>query len=484
MRRILVDANPWWRAAISGGSRIAWMRDHPLLASRTRTDLGYRNAVLNDVATGPVNDGLILLVGPRRVGKSVLLFDCIGALCGRDDIDSRQIIHLPCDGFATRDLRRAITLGRDLTRSVDQESPKPRMWFLDEVGTIRGWSAVIKAARDQTLFGGDTVVATGSRWVTGEDVEGNLFAGRAGQTGGRRLRPVAPMTFRNYLAATRPGLALPQKLDVTMIQTQTAALSLETFRYDIDLYDLAWQSFLTCGGFPRAVAEHQRTGEVSTSFMRDIAAWLRRDVDPDSPPESIPLLLELLATRPTSPFSVRRAAEQLGYSRSALTTRMARLIGSFATLQCQQMDDYGREIEGSQSKIYLTDPLLAWLPSRLRTGCVVPDFTALTEMAIGVALARVIDSREEGRWVSGDTIGYARTLSGQEVDFSPVSVPTPAGSFRTIPIESKWVGDGWRSESRVIAGKYASGIMATKSVLDCTDEVWAIPTPLLMLLLE
>lgn len=105
-------------------------------------------------------------------------------------------------------------------------------------------------------------------------------------------------------------------------------------------------------------------------------------------------------------------------------------------------------------------------------------------MAIGVALARVIDSGEEGRWVSGDTIGYARTLSGREVDFSPVAVRTSTGSFRTIPIESKWVGEGWRSESRVMAGKYASGIIATKSVLDCTDNVWAIPTPLLMLLLE
>ncbi len=484
LRRILTNANPWWGAGASGGNRIAWMRNHQLLASRAKSDLGYRNTILNDVATGPVTDGLILLVGPRRVGKSVLLFDCIGALCSRTDIDSRQIIHLPCDGFTTRDLRRALTLARDLTRSIDQDSPKPRIWFFDEIGTIRGWSAVIKAARDQTVFGGDTVVATGSRWVPGEDVEGNLFAGRAGQTSGRRLRPVAPMTFRDYLTATRPELAQPEKLDLMAIQTQNTVLRLEALRYDIDFYDLAWQDFLTCGGFPRAVAEHHIAGAVSISFIRDLGASLRGDVDPDSPPESIPLLLELLATRSTSPFSIRNASAQLGYSRAELTSRMARLIGSFATLRCFHMNDNGREIQGSQSKIYLTDPLLAWLPSRMRAGCAMPDFTALTEMAIGVSLARAIDSREEGRWVSGDTIGYVKTLSGQEIDFSPILVPTPAGSLRTVPIESKWVDDGWRSESRALTGKYGSGVVATKSVLDCVGDVWAIPTPLLVLLLE
>jgi uncharacterized protein len=31
--------------------------------------------------------------------------------------------------------------------------------------------------------------------------------------------------------------------------------------------------------------------------------------------------------------------------------------------------------------------------------------TRMTEMAIGVALARAIDDIEEARWVTGDTIG-------------------------------------------------------------------------------
>jgi hypothetical protein len=54
----------------------------------------------------------------------------------------------------------------------------------------------------------------------------------------------------------------------------------------------------------------------------------------------------------------------------------------------------------------------------------------------------------------------------------------------TVPVESKWVDDGWRGESKVMGAKYGRGILATKSVLDVDDDVWAVPAPLLALLLR
>lgn len=484
LRRILTDANPWWGAAATFGNKTAWVRSHRVMTGRTEFDLGYRNQILKDVATGPVTDSLILLVGPRRVGKSVVLMDCIATLCARSGIDPRQIVHLPCDGFATRDLRRAITLAREMTRSIDQVSPEPRIWFFDEVGTIRGWSATFKAARDQTLFGSDCVIATGSRWIPGEDVGGNLFAGRAGQTAERRLRPTSPMTFREYLNISRPNLHQIERLELPEVQSNVARQSLETAQFGLDAYDLAWQGYLSSGGYPRAVSEYHNTGVVSSSFLRDVESSLRGEVDPNSSPDSIPLLLELLSKRATGPFNIRNAAEVLGYSRDQLATRIDRLIGSFAVLKCPQRDDHGREISGSQPKFYLADPLLSWLPSILRAGCASPDFTTLTEMTLGTSLARAIDYAEQGRWASADTIGYERTGSGNEIDFSPVAVPTSSGPQKTVPIESKWVDDGWRSESRPIIGKYGLGMVATKSILDLSGDVWAVPAPLVSMLLE
>lgn len=103
--------------------------------------------------------------------------------------------------------------------------------------------------------------------------------------------------------------------------------------------------------------------------------------------------------------------------------------------------------------------------------------TTLTEMTTSVALARAIDDLEEGRWATGDTIGYARTPNGHEVDLGPVTVPSANRPVTTVPLESKCVEQGWKSAARTINAKFGRGIFATKSVLDTTGSVWAVPAP-------
>ncbi len=232
------------------------------------------------------------------------------------------------------------------------------------------------------------------------------------------------------------------------------------------------------------MAEHARTGAVSEPYLRDLAAWLRRDVDPDAPAESVPAILAELADRSSSPLSVTNAATQLGFaSRTAFEARLRRLVATFAALWCERRDDNDRRIVGAQAKLYLTDPVLAWLPARLRAGLPDPDMTRLTESVLAITLARAIDALEEGRWTNGDTIAYARTLSGNEIDLAPVRLPTPAGVVTSVPVEAKWVDPGWRAEAKTIDGKYQRGILATKSVLDTSDTVWAVPAPMVALLL-
>jgi uncharacterized protein len=264
----------------------------------------------------------------------------------------------------------------------------------------------------------------------------------------------------------------------------SVAEELEAVAYGVDDYDLAWQDYLGCGGFPRAVAEYQRTGAVGKPYQRDLLAWLRADVDPDAPLESVPQLLVTLMERMTSPLDQRKTAAVAGYgSREAFGLRLQRLVNSHALLRCRHRQDDGRAVPRAQAKLYLTDPLLAWLPSALSPGLPRPAMTSLSEMVLAVALARAVDGLEEGRWVADDTIGYSRTSSGNEIDFSPVRVPTEAGAGLTTPIESKWVDDGWRRAALVLEGRYGRGVMATKSILDLTHPSWAIPAPLVACLL-
>ncbi|MDR2565040.1 MAG: AAA family ATPase [Bifidobacteriaceae bacterium] len=485
IRQILVASNPWWAAAARGGDRSAWMPYHRLLRGRADFDLGYRPTVLSDIATEPLDDSLVVLTGPRRVGKSVALIDAIATLCSRPEIDPRQIIHISCEGMRERDLRRTLTLARALTASADSAGELRRIWFFDEVTAVPGWTGVLKQARDLSSFGADTVVATGSRWAGNSQIHGDLMAGRAGSGGRRRIRQLMPMSFRDYLAAVKPGLERPERVHPSELASSAVHRELAAAIYSVDDYDLAWQDYLTCGGFPRAVAEHSATGAVSGAFAEDLMGWLRTDIDEDASRESIPLLLVELADRMTSPLNMTNLAEELNYgSRNSLERRLARMVRSYAALRCHQRADSGRIVNGSQHKVYLTDPILAWLPSMVSAGLPAPDFTKLTEAALGVSLARRIDSLDQGRWSDDDTIGFARTASGGEIDLAPARVPAGVDMAWSVPIESKWVGAGWKGESRPLAGKYGRGLVATKSVLDTTNSVWAVPAPLVALLLE
>jgi uncharacterized protein len=485
IRRRLSEANPWWAAATDGRDPASWAEHDLLLAARAKSDIGYRSAVLDDLATAPVGDTLTLLQGPRRVGKSVAVRDLIVRLCQRRDVDTRQIVNLACDGLTAQDVMRALKLGRELTRSVDSTGPRPRVWLLDEITQIKGWATTLKHARDNTLFGGDTVVATGSSWRPDEDVEGNLLAGRVGTAGLRRLRLQLPMTFREYVVAARPNLPLPPVVHPAALMSDPTMAALDAVAFAIDDYDLAWQAYLTSGGFPRAVHALETTGGHDLSFLEDLHAWLRRDVDPESTgQESIIHLLAALARRTASPLDRTATSAALGYaSKTTFERRLARLVASFAAVWCPQRDDRGRPVSGAQAKLYLTDPILAWIPALLRSGLAAPDFTTLTEQALATAVARRLDDLEPGRWIAGDTIGYLRTGSGNEIDLTPVPAATAAGPRPTTPLESKWVDSGWRKEALTIEGRFTNGILATKTILDTGHPTWAVPAPIIASLL-
>ena len=408
LRHHLNSSNPWWLAAARKASPTAWTSSHRLLKARAQSDLGYRPDVLADISNGPITDRLVVLTGPRRVGKSVALLDVAAALCAHDEIDSRQVVHIPCDEFRPADLRRALTLGRDMTKVVDRAGISRRIWLLDEVTAVDGWTATLKSARDGTFFGDDTVVATGSRWADAEDIEGHLLAGRAGTVPGRRLRHLLPMTFRDFLAATQRELVRPEVVHPSNLQSRTVAGALDEIAFDIDAYDLAWQDYLTAGGFPRAVFEHVTNGAVSDTYLHDLAGWLRRNLQDEGPADSLPLLLDAIASRSTSPLNVAGTSHDLGYTADIFRRRIGRLVSSFAAIWCPQRHANGRTIPGAQSKLYLADPILAWLPVVCRAGCGEPAFTTLSEAALAVALARRVDDIQEGRWTVNDTIGYAR----------------------------------------------------------------------------
>jgi predicted AAA+ superfamily ATPase len=293
------------------------------------------------------------------------------------------------------------------------------------------------------------------------------------------------MSFRNYLAATRPELPRPGPREPWELQSGPTADAAALAELNADAYDLAWQAYLTSGGYPRAVGEHHRIGRVSESFLTDVEQWLYRDVDRNAPEESIPRLLSELHARTGSPLNRSKTANELGYgSRQSFDTRLVKLVRTFGAIWCRQVRDDGRSVAGAMAKLYLTDPIMAWIGPRLRAGLLAPDMTRLTESALAVALATAVEAHQPGRWATDEAIGFHRSRAGAEVDLAPVPLPTPAGDRLTTPVEVKWVSHGWRSEARAIEARYSAGIVATKNITDTGHPSWALPAPLVALLLH
>src|SRR4051794_33439946 len=131
----LLETNPWWRTD-------HWDQSDPDLTEARGNDLGpYCPRPLADLTPG----SLYLLLGPRRVGKSVAMKREIAELLG-SGVDRRAITFCPCEGLSKQDLRRLVKIAVDLTRGYEGD----RYWFFDEITYVNEWATVLKQLRDQT----------------------------------------------------------------------------------------------------------------------------------------------------------------------------------------------------------------------------------------------------------------------------------------------------------------------------------------------
>jgi hypothetical protein len=143
IRQRLRERNPWWRAP---SDPLSWSEIDETLREAEMHDLGYRPGVLDDVAP----DGLFLLRGPRRVGKSVALKRLIVALLKRLGAKTRRAprgaelsseLHsrttqvdpagtAPASESVSEGVSPSAAGGEDLTGGVTVGRPPPRQVLL------------------------------------------------------------------------------------------------------------------------------------------------------------------------------------------------------------------------------------------------------------------------------------------------------------------------------------------------------------------
>jgi uncharacterized protein len=451
--------SPWWTDE-------AWAeRDRDLRAAE-QSGLDYDPSPLNGMAA----DGLYLLYGPRRVGKTVAIKRTIQRLLA-GGVEPLRVVRVSVDGWKAN---RLGTLHEYVTRvATTSIGSARRYWFIDEITSTQGeWWSVIKDLRDNTAFGDDCVVLTGSS-NRNLDEAIKAFAGRRGSA----LDPdrcLLPMTFRDFCASTR---AVDRSISAVRPDELMSDMARDVWQSLVPVTDdlmAAWQAYLEVGGYPKAVSDWRARNHVDSSTWGALWDVVRGEAVTDQVNESaVAAVVDAVSRRLTSTFAVRPTAENLGMRHETLARRIEALIQAFLVWRCPAADPHGRADPGRQSKLYFLDPLVARVPELLVKAAPI-DIAHLNEQQLGVALNTWNERARSGSIRSGDWVTHYR--SGQaEIDFVGLCADT---GERATPLDGKYISGSWKRDALSIRNSaFGRGVLATRDVLSIEpeDPVWAVP---------
>ena len=190
-------------------------------------------------------------------------------------------------------------------------------------------------------------------------------------------------------------------------------------------------------------------------------------------------LLERLWSSMASPANLSNIGKDLDITPDTVARHAIYLRDAFLLWQCpQRSENRWLPKERAQDKIYAIDPVMARLAHLRNPQRADIDPTVLTEMQLGMAIRRRALA-EKPNAGNDEFVFHVRTPSRKEIDFV-------SESLGSVAIEGKYCEDGgWRREATTVNASQWDGIVATRNVLDISDDqAWAVPSGMLAYLLD
>ena len=459
VQQMLAATNRWWR------DPIGWATKDPDLREASHAPFDYRAGVLRDFTRG----GLYVLRGPRRVGKTVELKRTIEELLA-SGVNPRCITHMAVDGLRARDLGMLVDAADSLMPDEDG-----RFWLIDEItGITDGWPGRIKWLRDNDArFRSDTVVLTGSSASNLTEAT-KALAGRRGAAEATD-RVLLPMGFRSFvsLACPEPPPAAPGPWCLTEATVEAMTEACRILAPWLGALIRAWDDYLRIGGFPAAVAAHAARREDPLALRAGLMDVIHGDAfrSADWSRAQTRRLLTLLEDGLCSPCNISSLVNQTGVAHGTIKLRLSELREAFVIWPCYR-EDRLRPKTGAQAKLYFSDPIYTQL-----AGSGATEFSRLSEQQLGLALLRAAERAAPGAHLDFEQVLHHRSRTGREIDFV-------GPGFGGLAIESKHVDGGWRRAAQTLKASPWRGVVATRSELDLSNEVAAVPAALLAWLLD
>lgn len=298
----------------------------------------------------------VILLGPRRVGKTVLIHQSIDGLI-QGGLPPTRIMYLSMDrplytGLSLESIVRNF-IARDPVRSAGQY-----WFFFDEIQYVRDWERELKSLTDLRL---------NCRFVASGSAAAALRA-KSTESGAGRFTHflLPPLTFDEFLqfrespsahfkrlsAFVESAFGNPEPIDPPPLSAM-----------DIAWLNIEFENYLRFGGYPEAV--------LSATVQRDMARYIRDDVVDKVLLRDLPSVYGIADTRELNKLfsmlcyntaqevSLEGLSQSSAVAKNTLKRYIDYLEAAFLIRIVHRIDQNARGFQRQSAfKVYLTNPAL------------------------------------------------------------------------------------------------------------------------------
>lgn len=456
-KRLALD-NPWW---LAGGTVDAERRDWPRRA--------YFAPFMQLVGEVKVSRAVVL-IGPRRVGKTVMLTHAIQDLLDRGVVGS-DILYVSLDTplYSGRSLESLVRAFMELHRHGSER----RLWvFFDEIQYLKDWEVHLKSLVD--TFRHARFVASGSAAAA--------LRMKSRESGAGRFTDfmLPPLTFAEYLnfAGREEALIAEAPAETNRAPTYRAR--------SIDALNAEFVNYLNFGGFPEAV--------MNPAVRENPARFLRQDIVDKVLLKDLPSLygiadtqelnrfFNMLAYNTSNEVSPENLSKQTGIAKTRLQEYLEYLEAAFLIKRVHRIDENARRMQRARTfKVYLTNPSIR---------AALFGYVSANDEAMGALAETAVWSQWLHSTSMIQSLHYARWRQGRsDLEIDLVSLDTRTQKPR-FAVEIKWSDDPYRDWGelrgiREFAGNYSltrrplvTTLTASGIGKDGSIEIEFVPTSL------
>lgn len=392
--------NPWWESKDGIDPRV---EQYPRRF--------YFKIFFGLLAHRKVNRAVVLM-GPRRVGKTVMVFHAIGELI-RGGVKAEKILYLSLETplYTGMSLEQIVQLFQKMHKHRREDQ---LYIFFDEVQYLKDWEVHLKSLVDS--FAQYQFVATGSSAAA--------LRLKSSESGAGRFTDfiLPPLTFAEYLAFIGRDTELVEE------KPHPGFEAIDYMAKDITALNIEFVNYLNYGGYPEAVFSETIQADTARYIKSDIIdKVLLRDLPSlygISDIQELNKLFTTLAYNTGNEVSLENLSQSAGVVKNTLKRYLDYLEAAFLIKRVHRVDQNARHFKRVTSfKVYLTNPSMRaalFGPIDMEADGMGP----LTETAI------------YSQWwhTSTDSLYYARWPKG-EVDIVSLD---PKNQKPSWIVEVKW----------------------------------------------